>query len=180
MRRFRLSVIAVLIVVVVGVLTPVALGGGWAVTTIDPIDQALVPGRTVEIGYTIRQHGERPVNLADTGIEIAENGQRPAFFPGSQEGVSGHYVATVTVPPAGAAWTVRQDWFGPQAIGDLVTGWSTATAAPVPRPAASPIGASQHGGGDTPWILLAITALASIALLAQLAWRRQRPAAPEV
>jgi hypothetical protein len=96
-----------------------ALGGGWATTTLDPVGDPLRVGDGALVGYTIRQHGVRPVSLENTGIAI-RRGARRAFFPGRPSGATGHYVATVTFPARGTwTWSARQGWFAPYDLGTV-------------------------------------------------------------
>jgi hypothetical protein len=96
-----------------------ALAGGWATTTLDPLDGPPRAGDRILVGYTIRQHGVTPVRLERTGIEI-RRGARRAFFPGRPSGQTGHYVASVTFPARGAwTWSARQDWFAPYELGTV-------------------------------------------------------------
>lgn len=162
MYRLRVSVLILAAVASGGALASTAVAGGWAVTTVDPIASALTPGSTVTVGYTIRQHGQRPVDLDDTGIEISSAGGAPAFFPGRRDGSVGHYTATITVPREASEWTVRQGWFGPQRLGAMPIDTDAATATPV-----------DADPGVAQWVLLWATLLSAAALLAQMiVWRR--------
>jgi len=96
-----------------------AVAGGWATTTVDKLDDPVRAGDRALVGYTIRQHGVRPVSLENTGIEI-RRGARRAFFPGRPSGATGHYVASVTFPARGTwTWSARQGWFAPYDLGTV-------------------------------------------------------------
>jgi hypothetical protein len=166
MVRIRMLLLTA-VLVATGALTSGALAGGWAVATLDPIARDLAPGQSVEIGYTIRQHGRTPVDLADTGIEIRPGGDPPVFYPGRRQGPVGHYVARITVPSAGAQWTARQGWFPPQPLG----------AVPVVRTAAPPAAEEGSRAGALQRSLLAASALRALALCVQLVARLERTAA---
>lgn len=116
------------------------LAGGWAVTTLDTIPAELEAGRVYTIGYTIRQHGERPFPDAKTSITIvASDGQRHVF-PARPEGPPGHYVAEVRFPTPGAwQWEVDQSPFARQPLGTIVVVPAAAAAvAPAAVAAVAP------------------------------------------
>jgi hypothetical protein len=151
-------------------LTVTAAGaGGWAVTTLDPVSAAPVPGESTPIGYTILQHGETPVSLDDTAIVVtpAQGGQ-PMRFAGRPNGAVGHHVAQVTFTAAGTfRWSVEQGWFGPQDLGTIE----------VAAAGVTPAGASNSGDGTPVALragLLAATVLCAGLFGAGLAIRRRR------
>jgi hypothetical protein len=93
--------------------------GGWAVTTLDPM-AAPAPGEPVDVGFTIRQHGVTPVAVDDVRLTVTDATGATEAFAARPEGATGHYVAAVTFPAAGAyRWTVEQGWFGPQELGTI-------------------------------------------------------------
>ncbi|MDP2293651.1 MAG: hypothetical protein Q8M22_20925, partial [Actinomycetota bacterium] len=89
-----------------------AAAGGWAVTTLDATPVP-VPGEPVDVGFTIRQHGVTPVDIADgVAIEVVAADGMVQRFPAERQGVVGHYVATVVFPVAGDFnWSVIQGSF---------------------------------------------------------------------
>src|SRR5687767_11024556 len=116
-----------------------AAAGGWAVTTLDAVPDRFEAGRAYDIGYTIRQHGVTPVDLASTGIRItsADSGKQ-LTFDGRKDGAVGHYVARVSFPAAGGwTWEALQDWFAPHPLGLLEVVLPGSTVASEPRPAAA-------------------------------------------
>jgi hypothetical protein len=120
-----------------------AAAGGWAVTTLDAVPDRFEAGRAYDIGYTIRQHGVTPVDLASTGIRItsADSGKQ-LTFDGRRDGAVGHYVARVSFPAAGGwSWEALQDWFAPHPLGQLEVVLPGSTVASEPRPAAAAAGA---------------------------------------
>lgn len=163
--RARLLAVAVSTLVALLVLAPGAFAGGWALTTLDAVATPPSAGEPAAVGYTIRQHGMTPVDLADTGIAVTDRDGATTFFPGRRSGPVGHYLAEVTFPAAGRwTWSVRMDWFGEQPLG----GVDVADAS----------GDGSAGAGDSgAWLLLA-GALACGALLAghTLGRRVARPA----
>ncbi len=95
--------------------------GGWAVGSLDAIPQSTA-GETVEIGFTILQHGVTPADLADdVGIEIVGADGTINYFAGEQDETIGHYNASVTFPSTAGEyeWNIRMGWFGPQQLGSL-------------------------------------------------------------
>lgn len=95
--------------------------GGWAVTTLDPLPTSFEAGATYVIGYTIRQHGERPINDAQPRISIRSGSVQPwQHFDGQPTGAAGHYVSEVRFPAAGTwDWQVDQRPFAPQKLGQI-------------------------------------------------------------
>ena len=130
-----------------------AAAGGWAATTLDERPGGFVAGDTYQIGYTIRQHGQTPVNVEELGgtteirITSPQSGKTIAF-QGVREGATGHYVAKVTFPSEGKwTWEVTQGPFEPQPLGSISvkpagtgaqTGSGAQTAA-APAPQQSPL-----------------------------------------
>ncbi len=95
-----------------------ASAGGWALTTVDSVPTPHA-GQTLEIGFTIRQHGVTLVNLDGVAVIITTS-NRSAKFEARQFGSIGHYVADVTFPEADdVSWSVEQGWFGVQELGKL-------------------------------------------------------------
>ena len=104
-------------VALAGGLHSSASAGGWAVSTLDelPVPRA---GETVDVGFTIRQHGVTPVAVDGVGIRTRSSAGVDSYFEAKADGSVGHYVATVTFPTAGAyTWSVRQGWFADHDLG---------------------------------------------------------------
>lgn len=122
-RTVRTTIGVVTFVVVMLTAGPAA-AGSWAVTTLDSVPAA-ASGETVEIGFTIRQHGVTPVNPdgspdRDVGIVLRSEGGEEWFFAAEPSVEVGHYIAEVTYPDDGTwSWAVRQGWFGEQELGVL-------------------------------------------------------------
>jgi hypothetical protein len=142
----RLAALAAALLLVA--LTVPAAAGGWAVTTLDAVPDRFEAGREYDIGYTIRQHGVTPVDLASTGIRItsADSGKQ-LMFDGRKVGAVGHYVARVSFPAAGGwTWEALQDWFAPHSLGQLEVVLPGSTVASEPRPAAAAARAAGPAG----------------------------------
>jgi hypothetical protein len=128
MRRLTL-VLAVFALGLAALATP-ALAGGWAVTTFDDMPGQFVSGKEYALGYTIRQHGATPINVAKTEILAVAVSGRTLSFPGKSEGAVGHYVATVFFPAGGTyTWQVTQGDFAPQDLGKVTILAAAGTAA---------------------------------------------------
>lgn len=142
-----------------------ASAGGWAVSTLDQAPTQLVAGQDTAVGFTIRQHGQTPVNpdSGTIGIRMVEQGSgRLVEFPATQQGPTGHFVATVRVPAAGTwSWQVLQGWFAPQDLGTIGV-VTTAGAAAASPPATA-------GGGGTEWWRTGAFGLAGLVALAFVA-----------
>jgi hypothetical protein len=107
-----------------------ASAGGWAVTTLDPLD-APRPREQVDVGFTIRQHGVTPVAVDDVAILVTDARGETESFPAHADGPIGHYVAAVTFPDSGSFhWSVVQGWFGRQDLGTIRVGAPVAAVDP--------------------------------------------------
>jgi hypothetical protein len=115
-----LTVLVAVIALSLGVFATPALAGGWAVTTFDSLPSEFVAGRDYALGYTIRQHGQTPVNVDKTEVVAVATSGRTLSFSGKSQGAVGHYVAAVYFPAGGAyTWHVTQGAFAPQDLGPL-------------------------------------------------------------
>jgi len=116
-----MRVLAPLTVLLTLALAAPALAGGWAVTTLDSVPTDMQAGQTYSIGFTIRQHGVTPVDLADVSLTLTSpDGAKNVTVPAAREGATGHYLAKVTFPYDGVwSWSVNQDWFGPYSLGKI-------------------------------------------------------------
>jgi hypothetical protein len=120
-----------LVVTLLAILSPSALAGGWAVSTLDPMDPP-VAGQETEVGFTIRQHGVTPVDLEDVAVAITGASGAIAVFNARQDGTTtGHYVATVIFEEGQSTWEIRQGWFEPQQLGVIDVGASASLETPV-------------------------------------------------
>lgn len=116
----REIVVGVIALVAAGVAAAVALAGGWAVTTVHPLGSRPTAGTPLRVTFTIRQHGVRPVEVADTAIEITGADGRTTRFDARPLARTGRYAADVVFPSAGTwRWRAVQGWFAPQALGTI-------------------------------------------------------------
>jgi hypothetical protein len=98
-----------------------ASAGGWALGSLDAVPNARA-GHTVDVGFTILQHGVTPVDLAeDVGVEIVLGDGVVEFFPAGNAGATGRYISEVTFPstPGEYAWNLRMGWFGSHELGTV-------------------------------------------------------------
>jgi hypothetical protein len=165
-------VLASLLALVVAASASPASAGGWAVTSLDELPAATA-GESVDVGFTILQHGQTPAVLeSGVGLELVLL-DGTAFFPAVAEGVPGHYVATVTFPvDAGSyQWRAHMDWFGTYELGSINVVAATSSAA------------GSGGGGsiwpDLRWVTLAASlVLGAVALADMIVVRHRRRTAP--
>lgn len=85
-----------------------AAAGGWVVVTLDRLPGPVRAGDALRVGFTVRQHGVRPINsvspvLTAVNPETGETIRAEA----EQVGATGHFEAAVILPEAGAwAWHI--------------------------------------------------------------------------
>lgn len=115
----RVSACLLAIVCVLGIGS-VASAGGWAISTLDKLPNPIA-GEPIQVGFTIRQHGVRPVDLAEgVGITITLADGTTHYFPAASDGTIGHYVARVEFPSVGRySWGIRQGLFGDYDLGQI-------------------------------------------------------------
>ena len=76
--------------------------------------------RTLDIGFTILQHGRTPVDVDGVVIFVVDEDGDSTQFAAEPEGTVGRYRATVVFPESGTyRWSVVQGWFGAQDLGTL-------------------------------------------------------------
>jgi cytochrome c2 len=108
--KIRLKFISLLIALLLGILVFVpAVAGGWATITLDELPGKITAGETVEIGFTVRQHGVNPMadltpKVIATQIETSETLNVAA----EARGKTGHYIAELTFPQPGPwEWSIQ-------------------------------------------------------------------------
>jgi hypothetical protein len=141
-----------------------AHAGGWSVVVLDSesalaVGGAMQAGVPVEIGFTVLQHGDKPVAGLTPQITLTpENGGAPVAVSASAAGKPGHYVATIALPAPGS-WRWEIEAFGPPSVMAPIR--VAAAPAPVaPTPAAMPV-----------VLLVAAVALGVVGLIARNARR---------
>jgi hypothetical protein len=128
-----MRVLILALTLVLGLAAPAA-AGGWAVTTLDALPGEIVAGETYQIGWTIRQHGQTPIDVESMGgtteiVASAPGGKKTLSFLGRRDGPTGHYVTSVTFPIEGTwTWQVTQGPFEAQSLGTVVVAAAGAQA----------------------------------------------------
>lgn len=166
--RARLATAALAALVVLAGLGSTASAGGWAIGSIDAVPDARA-GQTVDVRFTILQHGVTPVDLAeDVGVEIVLADGTVEFFTATNAGATGRYASEVTFPstPGEYSWNLRMGWFGTHELGTL------------------DVASTSHGDDSstwtwamTRWVTLGLAAvLAAVAVSDVIRTRRKLPA----
>ncbi len=109
--NIRNAVIAVLAVLVLSAVAIVpALGGGWAVVSLDALPANVHAGEAFAVGFTVLQHGRTPLAGLDPKpiVEAVLAGTAQVVrVQASDEGAPGHYMAELTLPVDGNwEWTI--------------------------------------------------------------------------
>jgi hypothetical protein len=149
-------------------LAPAALAGGWAVSTIDPMATPTA-GAPIDIGFTIRQHGMTPVDLADVAIAVTGPSGEITVYPAHRDGDVGHYVATVTFAEGQSTWEIRQGFFEPQDLGTITV------ASDASSPSVVESSSYRWPGLARGLVPLAAVALATVAITDAIVSRRRKP-----
>lgn len=146
---------------------PAMAGGGWAVTTFDSLPPEFRAGESYTLGYTIRQHGDKPIDVGSLGpgytteIRITKlDSGKTLSFAGRPDGKPGHYVAIVSFPAEGKwGWQVTQGPFEAQQLGTINVQPFAGAAPQAAQPAAQPASAPASSAPNT--LLLAALVLAT-------------------
>lgn len=103
----RKSILVLLLLGVAGIGATSHNWGGWATVTVDDLPDYFVAGQPVRLSFVVRQHGMRPLDGLRPVVEATSGNANLSIdaMPAVSE-LTGRYVATLTVPRAGA-WTVR-------------------------------------------------------------------------
>lgn len=106
-KSIRLVLPAVLVLVAAGA----AWHGGWATITVEDLPDHLTAGQTVNLAFTVRQHGRELANGLNP-IVNAQVAEREVEVRARAAG-TGRYTAALTVPHTGdAAITIQTDFRG--------------------------------------------------------------------
>lgn len=103
--RLPVTLAPILALLALLALTTTAIAGSSATVTLDGDGDQPSAGQPIEIGFTLYQHGVRPVSWPDAWITATnpETGQT-VTADAVPQGAEGHYVATITLPSKGT-WT---------------------------------------------------------------------------
>lgn len=136
------------------------LAGGWAVITLDELPGQVAAGEPLEIGFMVRQHGRTPVDGLTPIVTARLDGKgRPSTFFAEEDGATGHYVATITLPQEGQ-WEWEIEAFGaPVQMPTLTVLSSSVAALPVAEQQSAPV-----SGFDNVILLAGVAGLVGILL----------------
>jgi hypothetical protein len=166
LKRFVLALLLVLI--------PASVhAGGWSVVTLDKTPAEVKAGTAFTIGFSVLQHGETPVDGLTPKITFTSATGTHETFTARGDGVTGHYVADVTLPNAGT-WTWEIEAFGPPSVMSPLQ--VLAAPAPAPAPASPAIAPAPAMAPTLPWGGAAVVV---IALACAALFLRRRPARVE-
>jgi cytochrome c2 len=85
-----------------------ALGGGWAVITLDELPTAITAGEPLTVGFTVLQHGITPMTNIDPTVKANLSPNEKFVVQAEPEGDAGHYTATLTFPKEGEwNWSIQ-------------------------------------------------------------------------
>jgi hypothetical protein len=149
-------------------LAPAASAGGWAVSTLDSMTTPAA-GVPTDVGFTIRQHGVTPVDLADVAIAVTGPSGETRVYPAQRDGDLGHYVATVTFEEGQSTWEIRQGFFEPQSLGTITV------AGEASGPGMVESSSYRWPGVARGLVPLAAIALATVAITDAIVSRRRKP-----
>lgn len=188
MRKLRILLPIVLLLL----LVPAVLAGGWAVITLDEPPGDIRAGEPWTLGFTVLQHGQTPVHDLGDGVPIepllvAENpadGRRVEVMatPGKEVG---HFTVEVTFPTGGEwTWTIFPNPLAGETLFEPLTVLPAVSAAPEKleaQPAAPAVQPAVDGGAASlaaglRWAALAVIA-AAVALFVIQSRRRAAPQA---
>src|SRR5262245_65365757 len=93
--RFALSLAALF------AITVAAFGGGWAVITLKEFPDQAVAGQTLNLAFTVRQHGVTMLGGLSPTIQAKAAGTRVVEAVAVAGRQSGEYQASLTLPQPG-------------------------------------------------------------------------------
>lgn len=103
--KFRIS-LGFALALALALAVPV-FAGGWAVITLDELPTGVVAGEPFTVGFTVLQHGRTPMTDLDPVI-IAHLGDETITVVAKEDGKSGHYATSLTLPSEGDwEWTIQ-------------------------------------------------------------------------
>jgi hypothetical protein len=132
MRRTIIG--ATLAVVLLSMAAGTVMAGGWATITPDNgADLRPNAGQTVDIGFTVLQHGETPASWVNANVLITEaTSGEVRRTHAVQKGAEGHFTAAVEFPRSGFwSWQVEVTDLEVEPVPILVTVLTVDGQAPV-------------------------------------------------
>lgn len=123
----RKTITALATAALVGAFASAALAGGFAVATVENLPEEFEAGTTYVLDYTIRAHGETPVDSGASFVTL-RNGSESLRFDATNHG-NGTYTVEVTVPAEGSwDWEVVSEGWGSQPLGTIEVAAATTGA----------------------------------------------------
>jgi len=124
------------------ILTIPVFAGGWAVITLDELPADVVAGEALTIGFTVRQHGIRPMDGLDPSVTARLPTGEEFVVAAEADDKPGHYTARLTFPQEGKwEWSI-QAFTMDQPMPALQVTASTAAAANPPAAKSEPTSAA--------------------------------------
>jgi len=124
------------------ILTIPVFAGGWAVITLDELPTDVVAGEALTIGFTVRQHGIRPMDGLDPSVTARLPTGEEFVVAAEADDKPGHYTARLTFPQEGKwEWSI-QAFTMDQPMPALQVTASTAAAANPPAAKSEPTSAA--------------------------------------
>lgn len=151
-----------------GVLLILAMpvfAGGWAVATLDALPIGVTAGQPFTVGFTMRQHGLRPVDWGPITLAFRHvDSRRTVTFTAPGGDSAGHYTVDVTLPEAGTwEWTLGEGLLQPM------------PALTVQAPAAAASTAAPPAAGAPLGLIVGLAGLAGLGLGLAALIRTHRP-----
>jgi mono/diheme cytochrome c family protein len=89
--------------------------GGWAVITVEQLPEYLEAGRPAPLAFTVRQHGQTPLDDLEPTVTLRQKGERRLWGPRGVKAVRGRgpgrYEATLTPGDTGDVLiTIDANW----------------------------------------------------------------------
>lgn len=106
-----------------------ALAGGWAVTNFENLPDELQAGTTYSLDYTIRAHGQTPVDSGASHVMLRNfDADESLRFDAVNHG-DGTYTVEIALPVEGSwQWDVTSEGWGTQELGVIEVAASSAVA----------------------------------------------------
>jgi len=140
MRRSLIGVVLLSLAALIG-WPAIVVAGGWSTVKLDAVPTDVVAGQGFTVGFTVLQHGERPLADLQPYITVtnAETGER-LRFDATAQGEAGHYAARVTLTDEGTwDWAINafegDHWMPPLNV--VAAGHTQANSAATFAPAAT-------------------------------------------
>jgi len=107
MKR-KIFAIGLTLLLAMAITVPV-FAGGWAVITLDELPGNVEANQPLEIGFMVRQHGVTPLSGLSPTIRADLAGSSESIrVTAVDEGIAGHYAATLTLPQTGEwQWSIE-------------------------------------------------------------------------